>query len=215
MTLRVNKAHWPVTVLGYGQRIGIWLQGCSIHCPNCCSQDTWPLDENRRMNVSDLVEWCRVTAGAEVDGITISGGEPFEQSEGLLSLLQTLRVWQHQSKCEMDILCYSGLPWNYLKNNHSDILALLDVVISEPYIHTMEPLELRGSSNQTIQLLTSIGINRYSEKELDCFFNNRVQVQVDEEHIWFIGIPNRDDMDKVDTLCEKGGLVLKNVSWRG
>ncbi len=215
MTLRINKAHWPVTVLGYGRRIGIWLQGCSIHCPNCCSQDTWPLDEGRRMKVSDLLDWCKLTSGNEIDGVTISGGEPFEQAQGLLSLLKALRTWQHESARELDILCYSGFSWKHLKQNHEDILALLDVVIADPYIHTMESSPLRGSSNQTIQLLTQIGIKRYSKNELEHFSVKRIQVQVDEQRIWFIGIPYRDDMDKVDALCQKDGIVLKSVSWRG
>ncbi|HSV19446.1 MAG TPA: 4Fe-4S cluster-binding domain-containing protein, partial [Casimicrobiaceae bacterium] len=46
-TIELNKAHWPVTVLGPGKRIGLWLQGCSIHCPGCVSQDTWSADPSK------------------------------------------------------------------------------------------------------------------------------------------------------------------------
>ena len=47
MKIAINKAHFPVTVLGPGRRIGIWLQGCSIHCKGCVSQDTWAADPGR------------------------------------------------------------------------------------------------------------------------------------------------------------------------
>ena len=40
MLIAINKAHYPVTVLGSGQRIGIWFRGCRLHCPGCVSQDT-------------------------------------------------------------------------------------------------------------------------------------------------------------------------------
>ncbi len=51
-TIELNKAHWPVTVLGPGRRIGLWVQGCSIHCPGCVSQDTWPKDAARRIAIA-------------------------------------------------------------------------------------------------------------------------------------------------------------------
>ena len=37
----LNRVHFPVTALGPGRRVGIWLQGCSIRCPGCMSLDTW------------------------------------------------------------------------------------------------------------------------------------------------------------------------------
>jgi len=55
--LELNKAHWPVTVLGPGRRIGLWVQGCTIHCKGCVSQDTWPRDPAKAIAVTDLVAW--------------------------------------------------------------------------------------------------------------------------------------------------------------
>ncbi len=49
MNILLNKAHFPVTVLGPGRRIGIWLQGCSIGCAGCISQDTWEADATKAM----------------------------------------------------------------------------------------------------------------------------------------------------------------------
>ena len=56
MLIAINKAHYPVTVLGPGQRIGIWFQGCRIHCPGCVSQDTWAADPGKRMPLHELVD---------------------------------------------------------------------------------------------------------------------------------------------------------------
>ena len=93
-TLQLNKAHWPVTVLGPGRRIGLWVQGCTIDCKGCVSQDTWPQDATKAIAVRDLVAWCKRTAGDALDGVTISGGEPFEQPDGLRALLAGLRAWR-------------------------------------------------------------------------------------------------------------------------
>ena len=74
MKISVNKAHFPVTVLGPGRRIGLWLQGCSIRCPNCVSRDTWEVDNARDVEIDDLVLWCQDISDSRPDGITISGG---------------------------------------------------------------------------------------------------------------------------------------------
>ncbi|GHT88813.1 hypothetical protein AGMMS49543_27450 [Betaproteobacteria bacterium] len=76
--LRLNKAHYPVTTLGYGKRIGVWFQGCSIHCKDCVSMDTWEPNGGADIAVPALMDWCKAKAAAGgVDGVTFSGGEPF------------------------------------------------------------------------------------------------------------------------------------------
>ena len=95
--LLVNKLHAPVTVLGPGRRIGLWLQGCSIHCKGCVSTDTWDFDPRRSMTVDDVLAWCRAAvaraaaAGEQITGLTISGGEPFDQADGLRVLVDRLQ----------------------------------------------------------------------------------------------------------------------------
>ena len=41
MALVVNRVHFPVTALGPGRRLGVWVQGCSIGCAGCLAHDTW------------------------------------------------------------------------------------------------------------------------------------------------------------------------------
>jgi anaerobic ribonucleoside-triphosphate reductase activating protein len=215
VSLSINKAHWPVTALGYGRRIGLWLQGCSLRCPGCCSQDTWPADKGVQVAVADLIAWCRETADYAIDGVSISGGEPFEQPEGLLSLLQGLTAWRAESGREMDFLCYSGLPWKQLEQRHADILALLDAVIAEPHVHTLETAPLRGSSNQTVRTLTGLGERRYGTEALKDYAQPRFQMEVDGKRVWFIGIPQRGDLERLQERCRARGLMLNGISWRG
>ncbi len=215
--LEVNKAHFPVTVLGPGRRIGLWVQGCSIGCKGCISMDTWRADPRKKVDIDDLLSWCRQVGASGFDGVTISGGEPFDQAQALTVLLRGLREWRRVDKLDFDILCYSGYPLKTLHNKHAAILALLDAVISEPFIESQEPVAVwRGSSNQLLLPLSNLGHQRFDEfvsKPL-ADTDKKMQVAVEHGKIWMIGIPARGDMEKVEALCSSRGLSLQDVSWR-
>ena len=216
-TIEVNNAHWPVTVLGPGRRIGIWVQGCSIHCPGCVSQDTWPRDRTKAIAVRDLLAWCRKVTGGVLDGVTISGGEPFEQPQALCALLDGLIAWRREYHLDFDILCYSGMPQRRLEKDHGDILARLDAIIPEPYVDNLPQGHVwRGSRNQPLVPLSARGHSRYAthvEESADAH-GKRMQAAVDGKRVWMIGIPARGDMAAVEALCAARGLALTDVSWR-
>lgn len=103
MNLFLSRVHFPITSLGYGRRIGVWLQGCSIRCPGCVSADTWATGRGEttlKSLMALLAPWF-----ASADGITVTGGEPFEQPSALEALLSAAR--EHLNG---DILVYSGIP---------------------------------------------------------------------------------------------------------
>ena len=216
-TIQLNKAHWPVTVLGPGRRIGLWVQGCTIGCHGCVSQDTWPSDPSKTIAVRDLLAWCKRVASAGLDGITISGGEPFQQPEGLRALLEGLHAWRRAAKLDFDLLCYSGYPLKTLERKHAKLLALLDAVIPEPYVdHLPQGHVWRGSSNQPLVPLSERGRARYAD-HVDATSDatgKRMQAAIEGGRVWMIGIPGRGDMAQVEALCASRGLALSKVSWR-
>ena len=216
-TIQLNKAHWPVTVLGPGRRIGLWVQGCTIHCAGCVSRDTWEPDATKTIAVSELLAWCKRVAAAGFDGVTISGGEPFEQPAGLTALLQGLHRWRDEAHLDFDLLCYSGYPLKTLARKHARILALLDAIIPEPYVDKAPVTHVwRGSRNQPLVPLSERGRTRYSEY-VDApveTAGKRMQAAVEAGRIWMIGIPDRGDMARVEALCASRGLKLDKVSWR-
>ena len=213
MELRLNKAHYPVTVLGYGRRVGIWFQGCSIGCPGCCSQDTWAAKEGDSVQVSQLLSWIESVSAEGLDGVTITGGEPFEQPKALLALLSALLTWRDKSKLQIDFLCYSGFSHERLKRDFPYILALLDVLIPEPFVHKRSTATLRGSDNQTVIPLTTLGASRY--QNIDQIKSGKnIQIALDESRIWFIGVPDRGDLERMEVMCREKGLVLNSNSWR-
>jgi anaerobic ribonucleoside-triphosphate reductase activating protein len=217
MNILLNKAHFPVTVLGPGRRIGLWLQGCTIRCQGCVSQDTWPADPARAMPVLALIDWCKSISANRLDGITISGGEPFDQPRALAALLAGLAAWRTAAKLDFDILGYSGYPLQTLEKRHGKLLARLDAVIPEPY-RDGRPLGglWRGSDNQTLVPLSPRGeaCYRHYVETPTADTEKRMQIAVENGKLWFIGIPQRGDMAALEMLCRSRGLELKAVSWR-
>lgn len=217
MKIAVSKAHYPVTVLGPGKRIGIWLQGCRIQCKGCVSQDTWTSDAGHEMTVARLMRWCRDAAKDGVEGITISGGEPFDQPEALNALLDAIHFWREEAGITMDILCYSGYPLTTLQKKHRKLLSKIDALIPEPYIDAQPPeLAWRGSANQPLVLLTPLAQQKYAAWQDSPLENQekRIQTMTDGKHIWYIGIPARGDMQALESLAESRGLRFEQVSWR-
>lgn len=219
MRLRLAKTHYPVTVLGPGRRIGIWVQGCSIGCHGCVAQDTWETDSSYEVPVEVVLNWCREVSGGEVDGVTISGGEPFEQPDALNALLEGFRDWNAERRNagsgRIDLLCYSGLPLRTLQRDHADLLAGLDAVIPEPYIaRAPRPGAWRGSANQPLVALTELGRQRYpTDADIETG-GPSIQVSVENDRVWMIGIPRRGDLAVFRKRMEERGVRLEEVSWR-
>jgi anaerobic ribonucleoside-triphosphate reductase activating protein len=217
MKIAVNKAHFPVTVLGPGRRIGIWVQGCSIGCKGCVSQDTWEQDPGRNMTVAQLLTWCKQASGGQFDGVTISGGEPFDQPAALAALLDGLQAWRNKAGLDFDILCYSGYPLATLQKNHAALLAKLDAIIPEPFVDKLPLTQLwRGSSNQPLVPLTARGRERFGQyvDAAPDSAGKRIQTMVDGQQVWFVGIPARGDMAALEASCEARGVAFSTVSWR-
>ena len=107
-SIRISRVHFPVTTLGYGRRIGVWLQGCSIRCSGCINPDTWDFAAGWEATPEELSNlagrWL-----SEADGITITGGEPFDQRAALQPLVQFLRA-----HFDGDVLAFSGYSHDIL-----------------------------------------------------------------------------------------------------
>lgn len=201
--ISISRVHFPITTLGPGRRLGIWLQGCSIRCPGCISVDTWKANVGET-SVPLLMETVRPWIAA-AQGITISGGEPFDQPEALRQLLGALRA-----QTTVDILVYSGHPFAELKRWLKQSPDLIDVLISEPYVESeSQTLALRGSDNQQMHLLTKLGHQRFAaysntagERRFDIMFD-------DAGTVWMAGIPGRKDFNRLRTfLRDEGHQVM-------
>lgn len=210
--LELSRAHYPVTVLGPGKRIGIWVQGCTLACAGCISRDTWDTAGGQRVPIAELVEWCERCIASGAVGITVSGGEPFQQAEGLTELLRQLR--ERDLAAEFDVLIYSGYSLKFLQRHHSQLLAHVDAVVSEPYIAERgEGGWLRGSANQLITPMSNRGEEIYGDGSLADRASLSVQLSVDHDTVWYIGIPRRGDMQRLEEFALQRGIDLEGATW--
>lgn len=219
--LLLSKAHYPVTTLGPGTRAGIWTQGCTIGCDGCLSRDTWDADPRTEAPVEVVLGWLESLSGP-VDGITISGGEPFQQPTAVTELLHGIHAWRGETP--VDILIFSGYTYSRLSRvtESREILELCDAVVAGPYIDRRnDGSPLRGSSNQRLVPLTDLGRERY-EAPLDVAAapeqGKHIQVSVDDgpegRRVYYIGIPRRGDMEQLSSALERAGVHSGEVSWR-
>lgn len=204
----VSRAHYPVESLGYGVRSGIWVQGCSIHCRGCVARDTWDPRPEVDVPVAEILAW--LATHHDVDGITISGGEPLEQAPELLLLLQGIRAMFGPG---VDILSYSGRAWRTVSRNHPEVLSLLDAIVTGPFrLDRPTHHPLMGSANQEVVILSDLGRRRYGD--LTDVVRRPVQASVGNGVIHLVGIPNEGDLTAFTDAAAKHGLGLVAPSWQ-
>ena len=178
--MNISLIKYPVTNLGPGNRIGIWTSGCHKNCKNCMSPHAKEFSKESERSLDDILKQVdEILSNYKVDGVTISGGEPFDQVE-LRDLLTKLR-----EKGINDILVYTGYLVEELQNQ-KDTLKLISVLIDGPYVDELnDDKPLRGSSNQRIFIID----NNVSQKYLDYLKKPRnFDIYVNDDTFEIIGI---------------------------
>lgn len=212
MRVRIDRLHYPVTALGPGRRLGIWFQGCTLACPGCLSRDTWDPEGAMDTTVSAVLTAATALCPDGPDGVTISGGEPFEQPEALASLVAGIRRWSVTLGRDLDVLAYSGMPLKRLVADHADLVASLDALIPEPYVAAETPSGAwRGSGNQPLLVLSELGTDRFRDVPTE---PATMQVAATDGVLWMIGVPRPGDLSRLTDALRARGIGLHDVSWR-
>lgn len=151
MLLNVHNFLARSTVNGPGTRAVIWVQGCDLACPGCFNPDTHDFAPRRLTPIAELAEQIVQIEGLE--GVTISGGEPFLQAEALAALASLIQTHQ------LGVIVFSGFTFEQLssslRRDWQALLASTDLLIAGPFIQAFaDHLPLRGSRNQTLHFLT-------------------------------------------------------------
>ena len=133
---------------GPGLRLTIFTQGCLHNCPGCHNPQTHDPSGGSWADTEDIL-----AAAAEnplLDGITLSGGDPFMQPVPCLALAEGAH------KLGLNVWTYTGYTWEALwEENDAEKLALLketDVLVDGPFLLAERSLELQfcGSRNQRL-----------------------------------------------------------------
>lgn len=209
--MKIARILYPVTVLGPGKRIAIWVAGCSKKCKGCANPELWDKDQYPDMdmvNLKDAIQMLYEKSNGQVDGITISGGEPFEQAEELLQLVQFLQ------EITEDILIFSGRKKEELmqKTNVAEILEKITVLVDGEYVEEENFGEvLRGSRNQRIHVLKEPFKELYMNYQKQNEGKHLVENFQVSDGVIAVGIHKKDFEKKLQEVLEEKDIVKKTV----
>ena len=149
-TIRLFGLVTDSIVDGPGFRTSIFTQGCPHHCEGCHNPESHSFEGGTVWTLDDVEK--KFTDNPLLDGVTFSGGEPFEQAQACAELARRahakgLNVW-----------CYSGYVYEQLcEKAKSDegvraLLAEADVLVDGRFVLAERSLELefKGSRNQRV-----------------------------------------------------------------
>ncbi|MCR5734341.1 MAG: radical SAM protein [Lachnospiraceae bacterium] len=183
----IDRILFPVTSLGPGKRLVIWVSGCTRHCEGCANPELWerhPFQQTDPYDFADMIT-SQIDLN-NVSGITVSGGEPFDQAEELCKLIRKI-------KQDKDVLVFSGYSIEEIQKDPvmNEFLSLTDVLVDGEYIDSKNDgiSALRGSSNQRIHILNKRLTERYDEY---LKLGRQIQNYTYDYKTISVGIHNRD-----------------------
>lgn len=141
MTGMIECAGWHENSCddGPGIRCVLFFQGCSKNCRECHNSGIKDPGKGTMVPMDDLVEF--IDENCCNKKITISGGEPLEQMEGLLALLGELKIRGY------NVCLYTG--WE-MEQVPKQVLSMIDYIKTggfNPKLKTPD-MQYVGSSNQ-------------------------------------------------------------------
>jgi anaerobic ribonucleoside-triphosphate reductase activating protein len=192
--LNLGYIHAPLTALGPGRRVGVWLCGCARNCPGCLSPEFADFKAGEALTATNLTRIVLDLAKKHrLSAVTISGGEPFARPRPLKTLVSGLRSGGIE-----DILVYTGY-WAYdLTEEFPWIEKYISALVDGPFERQNPSKEIfRGSDNQ------SLNIFEYRDYFITRSYLNwkkvekrQAQIVVDPDlRLRILGIPGPGDYD--------------------
>jgi anaerobic ribonucleoside-triphosphate reductase activating protein len=214
-TLLLNDVYFPVTTLGPGNRLGVWMQGCGRECAGCLAQDTWDPAAGRSASVEAIVTVWEQALEAGADGLTVSGGEPLEQVPALALLLEQATRLRDVRRPDADVLVYTGFSTGPALRRGQPALQYADAIITGRYVAS-RPTSLvwRGSTNQEMITLTPRGTARYRDHLERQPTTPTLQVTaLPPGCVRVIGVPRAGDLPRVEADLRRLHVEFKETTW--
>lgn len=166
--LNIHSVIEASRVNGPGTRLVVFTKGCKQNCKGCFNKELHPFDGGEKVRPESLLE---EHFSRELEGITICGGEPFEQPKALGALLKVAKL-----KYNLTTVVYTGFDYATLTGSAETKAPLeyIDVLIDGAFMEgKLEgSLLARGSTNQNFIFLT----DRYTLK--DFYMPGKVEISI-------------------------------------
>lgn len=144
-SIRISGITPESIVDGEGIRYVIFTQGCPHHCVGCHNPQTHSFDGGKLVLIEDILDDISKRK-KWIDGITISGGEPFCQAD------QCSIIAERAQELGLTVWCYTGYLFESLYKQGAELLKHIDVLVDGPFVQDERSLDLnfRGSRNQRV-----------------------------------------------------------------
>jgi anaerobic ribonucleoside-triphosphate reductase activating protein len=156
--LRVGGIEPESVVDGPGFRYVVFVQGCDFRCPGCHNPQLQSAEGGRLASVGELLGEIR--ENPLLDGITLSGGDPFTQAEACAVLAEEVRA------LGLSVMTFTGYLWEdlcaaaglagggngFTRAGWRRLIEATDILVEGPFIQALRDIGLRfrGSSNQRL-----------------------------------------------------------------
>ena len=153
LSLRIAAVVPDTDAEGPGRRFAVWVQGCSIRCPGCCNPEMFEAAGGEPTEPALLAARAIATPG--IEGVSVLGGEPFEQAAALVPFARAVRA------AGLSVMVFTGYTLEALRaRGDADVDALLatcDLLIDGPFEARRLDRTRRwiGSTNQRVHALTT------------------------------------------------------------
>lgn len=134
---------------GPGIRLAVFAQGCPHACPGCHNPESWAFDGGQEAEVDQIIR--KMDQNPLLDGVTLSGGEPFAQAEAMAA------IGRAAHERGLNVITFTGYRWEVLTAPQAppqwrELLEVTDVLVDGPFVMSQRSLELtfRGSKNQRV-----------------------------------------------------------------
>lgn len=159
---------------GRGVRVSLFVSGCRHHCQGCFNPETWDFSYGREFTQKTEDELIRALSPDFIAGLSLLGGEPFEEENASVLVPFVRRVRELFPR--KDVWAYSGFTFEELTGklpsragkSARELLSLVDTLVDGRFVEAKKDISLRfrGSSNQRIlDVQASLAADRAAERK--------------------------------------------------
>jgi anaerobic ribonucleoside-triphosphate reductase activating protein len=170
MDLRVALVVPSTEAEGPGARFAVWVQGCTLRCPGCCNPEMFPSAGGTTVSADELAARAAATPG--IEGVSILGGEPFEQAAACARFARGTRG------AGLSVMVFSGYTLAELeaRDDARELLAATDLLVDGRFERDLPERARRwiGSTNQQMHFLSA----RYSRDDARFSAPNTAEIRL-------------------------------------
>ncbi len=198
--INIDTVRLSIDTNGPGRRIVIWTQGCTLNCDGCFNQEQLIHEANKLFDIKELFEiLIGLLIKYNCEGVTISGGEPFQQAKAVLELGKLVKQKGYS------LVIFSGYTYKQLKEskNHEvrELLKLGDIMILGRY-NRNNTEERTWFNNKDKKIIYNS--DQYINYSFDV--NPNIEFTIIEDTMLISGFPDRQTFEELKNLLNKSNI---------